>query len=896
MRSPVKPPRWAHWLLIKLHPANTLEEVEGDLEELYTYWYNRSGKTQAALRYLLNVVSVLPPFVRRRKTNEHQYYQQPDSRITSSLTSIMIRNYLKIAFRNLKRQKVSTSINIAGLAIGLATCILIMLYVQDELSYDRYNENADRIFRVALKVRLNGDNVGGPILGASAAQDLQQEFPEVLKTTRIRNQAGEFVSYGTTSFKEEHLLYTDSTFFDVFTIPFLEGNSKQALTEPNTLVLTEATARKYFGNQDPVGKVLLFGREKTPYRVTGVVRNVPANSHFRFDMLASLATYGELHKGWIYNMNYYTYLLLPEKYDYKQLEAKISRLAEKEVGAELQQFMAISLKQFREKGDDFGIFLQPLTSIHLYSPFGSIELSPGGNILYVYVLTAIAVFMLIIACVNFVNLSTATAVRRSREVGIRKVLGSAKGQLQLQFLIESVLLAIMALMIGLLVVGLSLPYFNQLTGKTLTISLLINPFVAAGLVAGAVLVGLLAGSYPAFYLSSFKPVLVLKGKITAGRGNFSLRSGLVVFQFFITISMIIATVTADRQLRYMRTQKVGFDREQVLVIHDTHMLRNNEAVFRDRIIQSPQVSMGTISGQVPVGNSVMDNTTVMSKENPDKGVMSRFYFVDDAYIPTLGMQLVQGRNFSKSFATDSFAVILNETAARALGWEKDPIGRELIGNTDDNGAKTYYRVIGVVSDFHFESLRQKIGPLVMFLGRNSGNILVKIHTDKLPKLLASLKQQWESFSPAAPFSYSFLDDRFAQVYVGEQKIEQVLTLFSSLTIFIACLGLFGLATFTAEQRTKEIGVRKVLGASVSSVVALLSKDFLKLILIALVLASPIAWWGMDQWLKEFAYKVTIDWWIFALAGLLAIGIALLTVSFQSIKAALTDPVKSLRSE
>ena len=894
MKLPVRPPRWAQWLLIRLHPDNTLEEVEGDLDELYTYWYNRSGKTQATLRYLLNVVSVLPPFVRRRSTDK-QYYQQPEHRATSSLKSIMIRNYLKIAFRNLKRQKISTSINIVGLAIGLATCILIMLYVQDELSYDRYNEKADRIFRVGLKVRLNGEDVGGPMLGPNAGRDLQQEFPEVLKTTRI-GKGGEFVSYGTSSFKEDNLLYADPTFFEVFTIPFLKGDPKQALTEPNTVVLTEETARKYFGNQDPIGKVLLFSSEKTPYRVTGVVRNVPSNSHFRFDILVSLDGYDKQHIGWIYSINYYTYVVLPEKYDYKRLEAKIPRLVEKQIGGELQQFLKVSPKQFREKGDDFGVFLQPLTKIHLYSPFGGAELSPGGNILYVYVLTAIAAFMLLIACVNFMNLSTATAVRRSREVGVRKVLGSGKGQLQQQFLIESVLLAIAALIVGLLVAGLSLPFFNQLTGKTLTLSLLTNPSVAAGLVTGTVLVGLLAGSYPAFYLSSFKPVLVLKGRITAGHRSFNLRSGLVAFQFFITISMIIATITADRQLRYMQTQKVGFNREQVLVIHNTQMLRNNETVFRDKIIQSPQVITGSISGQVPVGNSALDNTTVMSRENPDKGVMSRFYKVDYEYIPTLGMHVAQGRNFSKSFPTDSSAVILNETAVRALGWQQNPIGKELIGHIDDNGVKTYYRVIGVVRDFHFESLRQKIGPLVMFLGGNSGNILVKTRTGNLPQFLASLKQQWESFSPAAPFSYSFLDDRFKRVYLSEQKIEQVLTLFSSLTIFIACLGLLGLATYTAEQRTKEIGVRKVLGASISSVVALLSKDFLKPIVIALVLATPIAWWGMNQWLKEFAYRVTIDWWIFALAGLLAVGIALLTVSFQSIKAALTNPIKSLRSE
>lgn len=890
-----QPPWHITRFIKKLLAPHLREQILGDLQERYALRVQRKGVSKARRRYWLEALAYMrPAFIKRQKSKYSSTGRQFGEPSALYYSHNMIRNYLKIALRNLKRQKVSTSINVIGLAIGLATCILIMLYVQDEFSFDRYNEKADRIFRVGLKARLDGRNVGGPMMGQNAARDLKQEFPEVLSAARTRG-GNEFVSYGTTAFRQDNLLFADSSFFDVFTIPFLKGNPRRALTEPNTVVLTEETAQKYFGNQDPIGKVLLFGNQKRPYRITGVVRKVPANSHFQFDMLATLVGEDQNfdYAGWISSINFQTYVLLPEHYDYKKLETKISRLAEKQIGSEIQQWLKITPKQFREKGNDFGVFLEPLTEIHLYA---RAEPEKGGTIMYVYVLIAIAAFMLLLACVNFMNLSTATAARRAREVGVRKVLGSVKGQLQQQFLIETFLLAMVALTVGVLLVALTLPLFNQLTGKNLTINLLTNPSVMAGLWSGTLLVGLLAGSYPAFYLSSFKPVLVLKGRVTTGRGSFNLRSGLVVFQFFVTISMIIATVTADRQLRYMQAQKVGFDREQVLVIHDTHMLGNNETVFRDKVVRSPQVVMGSISGQVPVGRSNMDNTTVRAKDNPDQGVMSRFYFVDPEYIPTLGMHVVQGRNFSKSFSTDSSGVILNETAVKALGWEQNPIGRELIGYTDGNGISVIYKVVGVVSDFHFESLRQKIGPLAMFLGRNSGNVLVKTRAEKLPELLASLKQQWESFSPAAPFSYSFLGDRFEQVYVGEQKIEQVLTLFSSLTIFIACLGLFGLATYTAEQRTKEIGVRKVLGASVGSVVALLSQDFLKLILIALLLASPVAWWAMNQWLKDFAYKITLDWWIFALAGLLAVGVALLTVSFQSIKAGMMNPVKSLRSE
>jgi putative ABC transport system permease protein len=809
----------------------------------------------------------------------------------------MIRNYFKVAFRNLNRHRVSTSINIIGLSIGLATCVLIMLFVQDELSFDRYHEKADRIVRLGINLRFNGKDSNGPTIGPSVAGDLKNEFPEVLETTRIRNRGGRFVSYANTSFKEENILYTDPGFFQVFNIRFLKGDPKTALNEPNTLVITEETARKYFGNADPIGKSLGFGSDKSPYRITGIVGKLPENSHFRFDLLATLTGSEETEEtAWLNNMNFHTYLVLPENYDYHQLERKISRLGEKYIGVDIQKYLGLSLKQFREKGDDFGLFLQPLTDIHLYSPFQGGVLSPGGDIRYLYALSAIAVFMLLIACVNFMNLSTATAVRRSREVGVRKVLGSVASQLRHQFLTESCLLALIALVIGLLIVSAVLPYFSQLTDKRLSIQILLDPVSASALLVGTLLVGMLAGSYPAFYLASFKPVYVLKGRIASPGQFISLRSGLVVFQFFIAISLIIATITADQQLRYMQAKKTGFDHDRVLVIHDTHMLRNNERVFKEKLRANPQVLDATLSGDVPVGARSVNNSAVMPREDPDKAVVSRVYHVDEAYIATLGMHLTQGRNFSREFPTDSSGIILNETAARALGWQKNPIGRELAGHTYNDGTKEFYKVIGVVSDFHFESLKQKITPLIMMLGGNSGSIMVKCRSDNFPDLLAVLKRDWESFGSAAPFSYSFLDDRFEQVYMGEKKTSQVLTLFSGLTIFIACLGLFGLATYTAEQRTREIGVRKVLGASVNSIIALLSTDFLKLIVIAFLIASPVAWWGMNRWLTDFAYKISISWWVFGLAGLLAIGIALLTVSFQSIKAALMNPVKSLRSD
>ena len=808
---------------------------------------------------------------------------------------LMLTNYLKIAWRNLIRNKAFSAINIVGLAIGLATCLLISLFVLDELSYDRYNEKADRIVRVIFRGTTEGGKMNEAHVMPPTAQTLKADYPEVLEATRLRMGGSPLITYGDKTFKDNSFVYADSNFFQVFTLPFLQGNPKTALIQPNTAVITQVMARKYFGNQDPMGKVLIVKSGNAAYKITGLIEEVPTNSHFQSDLFVSMASFPEAKSPSWMTSEFYTYLVLPEGYDYNRLEAKLPKVVEKYMGPQLHQSMGMSLAQFRQKGNDIGLFLQPLTDIHLHSDF-AYDLGTNGNIQYVYIFGAIALFMLLIACINFMNLSTAGASKRAKEVGIRKVLGSVKLALTNQFLVESLLLTAIALLLAVGLVYLTLPLFNDLAGKELTLRFTANPWLLPGLLLFGLMVGVLAGSYPAFFLSSFKPVSVLKGaKFTGSRNSIGLRSGLVVVQFFISIALTIGTTVVYQQLNYIQNKALGYNKDEVLVLPETWLLGNKEDVFRSQIMQDSRVVNVSTSGYLPAGPSNNNNFFVYPENSSTQLVKTLRYDVDYNYIPTLGMQMVAGRNFSKSYGTDSTGVILNETAARTLGWRKNALGHT-ISRTDNQGSKTTYRIIGVVKDFHFKSMHERISPLVMVLGHNSGTVIVKIKTKDISGLLASLKTQWNQLTADAPFTYSFLDERFNNTYISEQKIGRILGIFAGLTIFVACLGLFGLAMFTAEQRTKEIGVRKVLGASVGSIVGLLSKDFLKLVVIAIALASPVAWYAMNKWLQDFAYKIDISWWMFALAGLLAIGIALLTVSFQSVKAALTNPVKSLRSE
>ncbi|WP_143304675.1 ABC transporter permease [Chitinophaga vietnamensis] len=806
----------------------------------------------------------------------------------------MFKNYFKIAFRNLWRNKAFSAINIFGLAVGIATCLLILLFLAHELSYDRYNKNADRIVRVVFKGTVRGDAMREANVMPPVAQALKAEFPEVQEATRLRRYGYQKVIIGEKSFSDA-FAFADPDFFKVFTLPFIEGDPNTALSAPNTIVITKAMAQKYFGQESAIGKILkLKDLGGQPYRVTGVMRDIPATSHFHFDLFASMSSLDDSRStSWI-TSEYYTYLLLPKGYDYRKLEPKIKQVADRNFDAQLPKAMGLTLAEFRAKGNDIGLFLQPLTSIHLHSDL-MFELDAPGNIQYIYIFSAIAIFMLLIACINFTNLSTAGAFRRSREVGIRKVMGAEKRSLIWQFLLESFVLTGFAMLLGLVLVQIALPLFNQLANKHLQLSFGEHPLLIPGLLLFGLFTGLLAGSYPAFFLSSFKPIAVLKGKLAAVNKRFNLRSGLVIFQFAISATLILGTLVIYRQLSYIHHKALGFNKDQVLVIPNTYHLGSHQDAFRQQLLQDPRVVNASLSGYLPAGPSNYNNFTVSPDSASQQITKTLRYDVDYQYIPTLGMQMASGRNFSPEYGTDSTAVILNETAAHQFGWDLQAQGHTLTAKDGDQ--HRIYHVIGVVKDFHFKSLHERISPLVMVLGRNEGGPIIIKTTGKDPLgLVATAEKRWTSYVPDEPFQYAFMDDLFNNTYETEKKTGDILGIFALITILVACLGLFGLAMFTATQRTKEISIRKVLGASTAGIVGLLSRDFLRLVLIANLVAWPLAWWMMNKWLQDFAYRIQIQWWMFVITGVIAVLIALATISVQAVKAALAKPVNSLKAE
>ncbi len=810
----------------------------------------------------------------------------------------MFNNYFKIAWRNLIKYKTFTAINIIGLAIGIATCLIIVLFVQDELSFDRFNEKADQIVRVVFRGTMNGEKMKESSVMAIVAPALRHDYPEVLDATRITNNGSQKVTIADKTFKDESFAFVDSNFFQVFTLPLIEGDAKTALVEPNTVVITRALSQKYFGNADPIDRVLNLKDLNQVYKITGVIEKVPANSHFHFDIFASMSGNQDAkNTSWL-SGSYFTYLVLQKGYDYRKLDAKMSELTKNYIAPQFEKAFSVNWKDFIKKGNEIGLYLQPLTDIHLKSDFSN-SIEPGGDIRYVYIFGAIAVFILLLACINFMNLSTAGASKRAREVGIRKVLGTIRYELIGQFLIESSLLTAISLAVALVLVKFFLPVFNNLSGKHLYLNLVQNPLTILGLFLFWLLVSFLAGSYPAFYLSSFKPISVLKNKFTGKGKNISFRSGLVVFQFVISVSLIVGTTIVYQQLSFIQNVKLGYDKEQLLILRNSYLLGNNEDVLKTQLARDPRVTSITSSGFLPAGPTNDALTTAFPDENRNKNGRVRIYDVDENYIPTMGMKMEEGRNFSKDYPSDSSTefpkIIINETLANVFGWGKNAVGHTVNLFTDQVGGKKAFSVIGVVQDFHFRSLHEPINPLIMVLQKNSG-LIVKIKTKDVQGLLATIKSKWDGFKPDEPFTYAFADELYNQTYIAERKTGTILSIFAGLTIFIACLGLFGLATFTAEQRNKEISVRKVLGASVPDLIVLVSKEFMVLVIIAIAIATPVAWWAMTAWLKDFVYRINMNWWVFAVAGMAAMVIALITVSFQAVRAAIANPVNSLRAE
>lgn len=810
----------------------------------------------------------------------------------------MFKNYFKTAWRNLLKSRAYSAINIIGLAAGLASCLLIVFYVINELSYDKYNEKIDQVYRIDSDMRFGGHHFILASTPDPLGAALKSSFPEVQQYVRLRDHGGLFVKKGNQNIMEDRVILADSTLFDVFTLPMISGDPHTALVAPNSVVITKSMAAKYFPNvsiQDVVGKTLTIN-DTSQYKITGVIKDVPKESHFHYDFFVSM--YGQLSSyeidQWTSN-NFNTYIVLNKHADPKKFGSLLDDFVMKHV-APIFKTMNITEEQFKKQGNYLHYELMPLSNIHLYSQKDG-ELEANGNIQYVYIFSIIALFILIIACVNFMNLSTARSSGRAKEVGVRKVLGSNRQNLVFQFLTESLLITFIGMILAIIIAALLLPYFNQLSGKSLTLHSFLSPWIVPSLIAIVIIVGFLAGIYPALYLSAFRPVVVLKGKVAKGFKTGWLRSGLVVFQFAISIFLIIGTLVIYSQLRFIQNKDIGYNREQVLIVKNTDGLGSSTKVFENEVLKLNGVQNATVTGYLPTAGWRSDSPLFPSPMMDTKSAIStQMWRVDENYIPTLGMKIIEGRNFSKDFPTDSSGIIVNEAFARQLD-SKDLLNKSMYYNVDfpSMGFKEYH-IIGVVKNFNFNSLHDQVTPLVLLLQPQTGSIAFRVSTANIDKLIPSIENVYKKVAPGQPFQYSFMDEDFNKTYQAEQRMGALSMTFSILAILIACLGLFGLITFAAEQRTKEIGIRKVLGATVTDISSMLSKDFLKLVLVAVLIAFPLAWWAMNEWLQNFAYRIRIGWWIFLVAGLTGILIAMITISFQAIKAAVANPVKSLRSE
>jgi putative ABC transport system permease protein len=800
----------------------------------------------------------------------------------------MYKNYLVIAFRNLIRQKFYSIINISGLAIGFAAFILIVIHVIHEFSFDKFHLKADNIYRVCINGKISGDIFNVAVCAPPTGEAMVREMPEVLKSVRIQKMSqAVFFSSEDERFYEEGMIFADSTFFDVFTFEMIQGNPETALDEPNSIVLTEKIAKKHFPDKDPIGETIKLN-DKESFIITGILKDVPGDSHFTFSMVSTYSAFKRINgiensEDWG-SLNVHTYVLLAPGTDPKLVEARFPEFLKKNMG-ELSEMESIK----------FEPYLQPLTIIHLHSNLMA-EIGPNSDINYVYAFLAVAVFVLLIACINFMNLSTARSMKRAKEVGLRKVVGADRQKLIVQFIGESLILSFIGLIFGLILVEIALPTFNRMLDKEYSLSLFEHGYELVFLIGLTIIVGMIAGSYPALYLSAFEPIKVLKRTMGSKLKKSSIRNILVVVQFSISVFLIICTGFIYSQLSYIRNKKLGFEKENLVVIP----LRGDRMTDNAKSIKGELQNMSCVANVAMsqfVPGSDMNGTGYIPEGADEKAPWIIFTnIVDYDFVKTMGMEIVMGRDFSREYATDSNAILINETLLKKLGWE-DPLNKKITGFHYDSIFELH--IIGVVKDFHFRSMHEAIEPALMYIGpQNNNNLTVRLHPENISENIEAIRQKWEATESSFPFDYYLLDKNLDDLYKAESRIGEIFMAFTFIAIFIACLGLFGLASYNAEQRTREIGIRKALGSSVEQIVIMMSKQFTIWIVLANIIAWPLAYYFIDRWLGNFAYSIRImdNWYIFVVSGAATLLIAIFTVLYQALKAAMTDPVYAIKYE
>jgi putative ABC transport system permease protein len=877
-----KLPWMAGILLKKFANKDNCFAILGDFQEEYNDVADSQGIFRARIWVWLLIIISFPSFIKNSL-----YWSW-----------IMFRNYLKVALRNMKRHKGYSFINIAGLAIGMSCSILIAIFVFYELSFDKHHEKAGQIYRVGAQFGPSTD-MRGAFTAPPMAQALLDDFPEIVHAARYSPWPRNYlVSIGEKKFLEKGIKYADASIFDVFSIPFITGNPKTALSDPFTIILTEDIARKYFGAESPLGKSLRFEDRKEDYLVTGIVENCPDNSHFQFDMIASyISRRGSRDTSWM-GHSLFTYVALQEGVPPSQLEAKFSSFILKHFGP---QFFAQTGTRYEDYLKDeknyYGYFLEPLLDIHLKSDTLD-NLSITGRIIYIYVFSIIAIFILLLACINYMNLSTARFSRRSKEVGIRKVLGSVKKQLVFQFIGESILFSCIALGLSILMVKTVLPAFSNLADRQLSFHLFDNVYVLPVLIGYALFVGVLAGSYPAFFLSTCQPARTIKGSLyKKTHGNLLLRRVLVVLQFCITVFIFIGTLVISSQLKYVQNIKLGFDKEQIVVIPRAFTLGRQADAFKQELLRNPGILSISKTESLPGRHFNPNGHRLEGRPATEEHTLYTMY-ADHDYLRLLNLKIVEGRYFSRDIPTDATsAVVINEAAVRELGL-KEPIGKRFHKEFGDAAEGEFVTIIGVLKDFHFLSLHYEILPMILrpLSEREWFYTSIKIRPENIKESLGQIEKTWRKFTGGLPFEYSFLDEDFNNLYRAEQRTGKISTIFFFLAIFIACLGLLGLVSFSAQQRTKEIGIRKVLGASVSRIICLLSREVVVLVFVSTLIASPMAYFVMLNWLQNFAFRVKMTVWMFILTVLAILFMAVLTISYQAIKAACASPADALKYE